>query len=105
MLAAVMSTFDSATAAIASSFVADVIRPVRELFIGPQVDAQTELQTEAGTEAEPAARTRRPPVLATVITGATLTVSGMVAAITYDPQNKLLVDFALGISSFRSVAC
>ena len=102
MLAAVMSTFDSATAAIASSFVADVIRPIRESIGRPQVEAQTDLLTEAEAEmeAEPAARTRRPPMLATVITGATLTVSGMIAAITYDPQNKLLVDFALGISSF-----
>ena len=92
MLAAVMSTFDSATAAIASSFVADVIRPIRNSFARPQVDSPT--------EAKPELRTRRPPMLATVITGAVLTLSGVFAAITYDPQNKLLVDFVLGIASF-----
>ena len=100
MLAAVMSTFDSATAAVASSFVADVIRPIRDSFGRPQVDSQIALQTEEATQPEPAARTRRPPMLATIITGAILTLSGVVAAVTYDPQNKLLVDFVLGIASF-----
>ena len=93
MLAAVMSTFDSATAAIASSFVADVIRPIRSIrnSLGrPQATAETGLKTS----------TRRPPMLATVVTGAILTLSGIIAAITYDPQDKLLVDFVLGIASF-----
>ena len=93
MLAAVMSTFDSATAAIASSFVADVIRPLRN-GLGNSQDAPFQ------AEANSAPKTRRPPMLATVITGAVLTLSGVFAAITYDPQNKLLVDFALGIASF-----
>ena len=94
MLAAVMSTFDSATAAIASSFVADVVRPIRGRLGMRAVDAQ------ADSEAKPKVRTRRPPMLATVITGAILTLSGVLAAITYDPESKLLVDFALGIASF-----
>ena len=88
MLAAVMSTFDSATAAIASSFVADVLRPIRNSFGRSQAETKSE------------ARTRRPPMLATVITGAILTLSGVFAALTYDPESKLLVDFALGIASF-----
>ena len=88
MLAAVMSSFDSATAAIASSFVADVVRPIRNRLSGSQVDAQ------------PDTRPRRPAMLATVVTGTLLTLSGVFAAITYDPESKLLVDFALGIASF-----
>ena len=98
MLAAVMSTFDSATAAIASSFVADVMRPIRNSFGRRQDDSPTDLEIKGEIEQE--AKSRRPPMLATVITGAILTLSGVVAAITYDPQNTLLVDFVLGISSF-----
>ena len=106
MLAAVMSTFDSATAAIASSFVADVLRPIQNKFSKPQTSTSTSTShfnftdTDTDTQTQPEARTRRPPMLATVITGAILTMSGVFAAITYDPQSKLLVDFALGIASF-----
>ena len=133
MLAAVMSTFDSATAAIASSFVADVIRPIRKGLGRSQCDAHpVQIDSKAGTQSreisllsgaqqtenpctpisnavdqqpsqiqtEPEAKVNRPPMLATVITGTILTLSGVFAAITYDPQNTLLVDFVLGVSSF-----
>lgn len=95
MMAAVMSSFDSATAAIASSFTADVIRPIRQRF-------STQHSDQASTESETndRRRTRRPPVLATICAGFILTLSGIVAAVTYDPEQKLLVDFALGFASF-----
>ena len=84
MLAAVMSSFDSATAAIASTFTADVWRPIREGLATADTDNPN----------------RRPPLLATVVTGLILTTSGVIAALTYDPKDKLLVDFVLGFASF-----
>ncbi len=88
MLAAVMSSFDSATAAISSTFVADVLRPLRHGF---RVLAAPNLVIDENA---------RPPLRATALTGLVLTASGVAAALLYDPEDSLLVDFALGISSF-----
>jgi len=88
MIAAVMSSFDSSTAAIASSFIADVVRPLKRGAVGDGL-------ADPGAEARP-----RPPWRATAVVGALLTASGVAAAWVYDPEDQLLVDFALGISSF-----
>jgi Na+/proline symporter len=88
MLAAVMSSFDSATAAISSTFVADVLRPLKHGF---------RVLTARDTVSEDNVK---PPLRATALTGLILTTSGVAAALLYDPEDSLLVDFALGISSF-----
>jgi len=85
MLAAVMSSFDSRTAALSSTLMADVIRPLRR---GLQ-------NVGAGDSPQ-----FRPPIMTTAATGLLLTACGVFVAWLYDPQQTLLVDFALGFSSF-----
>jgi SSS family transporter len=94
LFAAAMSSFDSAVSAMAASFYADVLGPLR----------RSSAASEAGDRAEAgearsggAMRQSRLTVLGA---GVVLTGFAVLAAVQYDPEQQTLIGFALGVMSY-----
>lgn len=84
MFAAAQGSLDSAINAMASSAVADLYWPIRRRMGMP-------LDKSAKSKA---------PRLAVGLTGAVLIAFAIMSAFRYDPNEKTLIDFALGVMSF-----
>jgi SSS family solute:Na+ symporter len=82
LLAAAMSSFDSAVNAMAACLLSDVVWPLRR------------------QSADEGARSARMPRLVVVGIGVVLTAVACGLAATYDPEQSTLIDFALGIMAF-----
>jgi len=82
MFAAAQGSLDSAINAMASSAVSDLYWPIRK-NLGLSVD-------ETGAT----------PRIAVAITGAVLIAFAIISALRYDPSQKSLLNFALGVMSF-----
>lgn len=85
MFAAAMSSFDSAVNAMASSAIADVLKPAKREGGGPEAPASSS-----------SLRGR----LAVVAMGAALIVFAIGAAVMQEGGGQSLIDFALGVMSF-----
>lgn len=84
LFAAAMSSLDSAINAMASSFLKDLVEPIRKRFGS----------TAAGP---PSDRMKR---LSVVLMGALLTMAAIVMVLIYDPKDDTLIRFALGVMAF-----
>lgn len=90
LLAAAMSTFDSAINAMAGCFLADVWRPLRARW-----------HREQGAGAPyPAARVPDIPRRLVVLMGALLTAFAVLAVFMHESSRATLIDFALGVMAF-----
>ncbi len=90
LFAAAMSSFDSAVSAMAASFQADLVQPLKERRGG--ADAAPSDSASAG-----GMRSSRLTVLGM---GAVLTVFAVLATSQYDPKEQTLIGFALGVMSY-----
>jgi Na+/proline symporter len=84
MFAAAQGSLDSAINAMASSAVADLYWPIRKK-LGYAVDASGHSKS---------------PRIAVAIMGAALIGFAILSALRYDPSNRSLLDFALGVMMF-----
>ncbi|MGF1632783.1 MAG: hypothetical protein ACFCVE_02940 [Phycisphaerae bacterium] len=95
LFAAMMSSFDSTIASVASSFTADLVRPIRQMRRGEPYDPDEEATLAAGHFS------RRGTLVTTLVVGALLTATGCLAAFAYKAaRESTLLDFVLGIGSF-----
>ena len=95
LFAAAMSSLDSAINAMASSAVADVWRPIRQVLTRGENDGEGEAEPRPAAAGN--ANVSRTMVVAM---GALLTLFALFAALAYDPEKNTLILYALGIMTF-----